>query len=415
MNLIALIIIIALATEYLLQSIAAVLNLRALRKPVPEEFRGSLDESEAEKSRAYTRANTRVSIASSAFFFVLLLLFWFAGGFNLLDQWVRSLGWGEILTGLIYIGILMLARMVLALPFSIWSTFVVEEKFGFNRTTPTTFLADRLKGLLVTIAIGGPLLAAILAFFTWGGDLAWLWAWIGVTLFMLAVQFIAPAWIMPLFNEFKPLEDESLRKKIHDYAESVGFPFQGVWVMDGSRRSGKSNAFFTGFGKNKRIALFDTLVEQHEERELLAIVAHEVGHYKLRHIPKNSILSILQTGVLFALLQFFLLEPALYNAFFMEEISIYAGLLFFGLLYSPVELILSVGMQALSRKYEFEADAFAASTTEDPEGMVQALKKLSKDNLSNLNPHPLHVFLNYSHPPVLERIEAIRAVAPARG
>jgi STE24 endopeptidase len=408
MNIFAVIILFFLLLDYVLNLAADNLNLKSLDQPLPDEFRDVIDDRTYNKSKDYTRTRTRFGIVTGSFDLVVLLVFWFAGGFNWLDQVVQMLGYGVIGTGLFYIGALILFKIILSLPFSIYSTFVIEEQFGFNKTTPKTFVTDRLKSLMLTVLLGGPLLAGVIAFFEFGGPWAWVWAWLIVTAFTLIIQFIAPTWIMPLFNKFEPLEDGELRQKIRDYAAEVRFPLRGVYVMDGSKRSTKSNAFFTGFGKNKRIALFDTLIEKHTPEELVAVLAHEIGHYKKKHIPKNMTISILHTGIMFALLSLFLQVPGLFEAFYMEQMSVYAGLVFFGLLYAPVEMLLSAGMQLLSRKYEFEADAFAAKTLENPEAMVDVLKKLSKDNLSNLTPHPFYVFLNYSHPPVLERIKSIR-------
>ncbi|MDR8392908.1 M48 family metallopeptidase [Aliifodinibius sp. S!AR15-10] len=408
MNIFGIIILVTLLVNYLLNLVADYYNLKALKPDLPEEFDGVYDEETYRRSQEYTRVNTKFGFVSSAFNLVLILVFWFAGGFNWLDQIVRGWELGTIWTGLAYIGILILAKSILSLPFSIYSTFVIEEKFGFNKTTPKTFVLDMLKGLGLGIVLGGPLLAGILAFFTYFETYGWLYAWGAVTAFTLFVQFIAPTWIMPIFNDFEPLEDGELRKKIEDMAASVNFPLQGIFVMDGSKRSSKSNAFFTGFGKNKRIALYDTLIEKHTDEELVAVLAHEVGHYKKKHIIKNMVISILQTGVMFLLLSIFLNAGGLYDAFYMEQQSVYTGLIFFGMLYAPIDMILSIFMQIISRKHEFQADRFAAETTGQPENMVQALKKLSKDNLSNLTPHPFYVFLNYSHPPVLQRIEAVR-------
>lgn len=410
MNIYAVIILLALAVNYLLNLVSDILNLKALRSPLPEEFRDVCDEETYRKSQEYTRVRTRFGLVTSTFSLVVLLIFWFAGGFNWIDQMVRGFGYGTIVSGLGFIGILMLGQSILSLPFSIYSTFVIEERFGFNKTTPATFTADLFKSLSLGVLLGGPLLAGVIAIFEYLGAEAWLYAWVVVILFSLFVQFIAPTWIMPLFNKFTLLEDGELKQAILNYADKVSFPLRGIYKIDGSRRSGKSNAFFTGFGKNKRIALFDTLIDNHTVPELVAVLAHEIGHYKKKHIPRNMAASFLHTGVMLFLLSLFIRVPGLHEAFFMEEVSVYAGLLFFGLLYSPIEMILSVVMQAFSRKHEFEADRYAAETTGDPESMVSALKKLSADNLSNLTPHPFHVYLNYSHPPVTERIRAIRNV-----
>ncbi len=408
MNIFTIIILAAILIDFILGITANRLNLKALSKELPSEFEGVYDEETYAKSQEYTRVNTRFGFITGTFDLMLLLVFWFAGGFNWLDQWARAFDFGVIGTGLIFIGVLVFAKLIISLPFGIYSTFVIEERFGFNKTTPKTFAADRIKGLLLSVVIGAPLLAGVIAFFEYGGTWAWLYAWLVVTAFSLVMQYIAPTWIMPIFNKFTPLEDGELRQAIEDYAEKVNFPLQGIYVIDGSRRSAKSNAFFTGFGKNKRIALFDTLIENHTTEELVAVLAHEIGHYKKKHIVKNMTISILHTGVMFALLSVFLQVPALFDAFYMEEMSIYAGLLFFGLLYSPVETLLGIAMQVMSRKHEYEADRYAAVTISEKEEMVNVLKKLSKDNLSNLTPHPFYVFLNYSHPPVLKRIEAIR-------
>jgi len=408
MNIFAIIILATLLTGFILDLVSEYLNLKSLKKQLPEEFRDVYDEETYAKSQEYTRVNTKFGFITGTFDLAVLLVFWFAGGFNWLDQWARSWDLHMIWTGLCFIGLLLVFKMIISLPFSIYSTFVIEERFGFNKTDAKTFVMDRLKGLLLSVLIGGPLLAGLIAFFAYGGTWAWVYAWIAVTLFSLVMQYVAPTWIMPLFNKFEPLEDGELREAIEKYADKVNFPLQGIYVMDGSKRSSKSNAFFTGFGKNKRIALFDTLIENHTTEELVAVLAHEIGHYKKKHIVKNMVISTMHTGVMFALLSIFLNVPGLFEAFYMEEMSVYAGLVFFGLLYSPVEMILGFFMQKLSRKHEYEADEFAASTVDNREWMVDVLKKLSKDNLSNLTPHPLYVKLNYSHPPVLKRIRAIR-------
>lgn len=409
MNIFIIIILAAILADFVLGIISNRLNLKALSPELPEEFRDVYDEDTYAKSQEYTRVNTRFGFITGTFDLLLLLAFWFAGGFNWLDQWARAFDFGIIVTGLIFIGALSIGKMILSLPFGIYSTFVIEERFGFNKTTVKTYITDMLKGLLLSVIIGAPLLAGIIAFFEYGGTWAWVYAWLAVTAFSLGMQYIAPTWIMPLFNKFEPLEDGELRQAIESYAEKVDFPLQGIYVMDGSRRSAKSNAFFTGFGKNKRIALFDTLIENYTTEELVAVLAHEIGHFKKKHIIKNMGVSILHTGVMFGLLSVFLQVPALFDAFFMDQMSVYAGLLFFGMLYSPVETILGIFMQMASRKHEYEADEYAANTIAKPEEMVHVLKKLSKDNLSNLTPHPFYVFLNYSHPPALKRIERIQS------
>jgi STE24 endopeptidase len=410
MNSYAIIILVTLIAGYLLNLITNMLNLKHLSPVLPKEFEGTYDAEVYRNSQEYTRVYTRFGFLTGSISIVITLIFWFTGGFNYLDTIIRPWNLGVIGTGLTYIAILIVLRSLLSFPFSIYTTFVIEERFGFNKTTIKTFILDILKGLFLGILLGGPLLAGLLYFFHVAGNMAWIYAWGVTTVFSLIVQFIAPTWIMPLFNKFIPLEDGELRESIISYAKKVKFPLKGLFVMDGSKRSKKSNAFFTGFGKNKRIVLFDTLINNHTVGELVSVLAHEVGHYKKHHILKGMIISILHMGLMFYLLSLFLSHQGLFDAFYMDHMSVYAGLIFFGMLFTPIEMILSVIMQIFSRKNEYEADRFAAETTEDADNMVTALKKLSRDNLSNLTPHPVYVFLNYSHPPVLKRIGAINSL-----
>jgi STE24 endopeptidase len=409
MNVYSIIIVVFLILEFALELAGNVLNLKALKLELPSALQGIYKAEEYRKSQEYLRVTTHFDFVTSSFSLVVLLAFWFCGGFNWFDQIVRSWGFIPLVNGLLYIGILFLANSLISLPFSIYSTFVIEERFGFNRTTPLTFVLDRVKGLLLTLLLGGLLLAAVLALFQYAGSYSWLYCWAAVVIISLFLEYIAPTWIMPLFNKFTPMEPGELREAILGYAGSVKFPVKNVLVMDGSKRSSKSNAFVTGFGNNKRIALFDTLIAQHTVQELVAVLAHEVGHYKKKHIIQGVIIGIVHTGIIFFLLSLFLGSSGLFQAFYMRQESIYAGLLFFGLLYTPIELILSIVMHMVSRKNEYEADRFAAETIAEPGNLVDALKKLSATNLSNLAPHPFFVFLNYSHPPLLPRIQAIQA------
>ena len=408
MNEFALIILVAIVGEYALSALSSVLNLRALSPALPAEFGGVFEGERYARSQEYTRTRTRFGLVRGAVSLAVVLAWWQAGGFEWLDQLLRGLGYGSIVTGLLYIGALGLASTVLGLPFRLYSTFVIEQRFGFNRTTPATFATDLAKSLALTLVLGGLLLGAVLVFFEWTGALAWLWCWLAATVFLLVFQFVAPTWIMPLFNTFTPLESGALRDAILDYARRADFPVRDIFVVDGSRRSSKANAFFTGIGRNKRIGLFDTLVRDYGVGELVAVVAHEVGHYKKGHVTQGLALQIGYLGALFFILSLVLRQEGLFEAFYMSEMSIYAGLVFFGLLFTPVELLLSLLVNAVSRKNEFQADAFAAGTTGSGGPLIAALKKLSADSLTNLTPHPLHVFLHYSHPPVLQRIEALR-------
>ena len=407
MNTIAIIILAAIIFDFALNSLADYLNLTMLRNDLPDAFREVYDPDRYRKSQRYLKVNTRFGWVTATFNLTVILVFWFAKGFPLLDEWVRSFNYGPVITGLIYMAILLLFKGLLSLPFSIYATFVIEERFGFNQTTWTTFVKDLAKGLLLAVLLGAPLLAGILAFFVHAGTNAWWYCWIAVTIYMLGVQFIAPTWIMPLFNKFTPLEAGELKSAILSYAGSINFPIENVYVMDGSRRSSKSNAFFTGFGKHRRIVLFDTLIKRHTTGELLAVLAHEMGHYKKKHILQTMVLGILQMGIMLFLLSLFISDQGLFDAFYMPQKSVYAGLIFFAMLYSPLDFFIGLFMQMLSRRNETAADRFSAETTHDPQSMVAALKKLSVHNLSNLMPHPFYVFLNYSHPPVLQRIREL--------
>tara|TARA_R110002096_G_scaffold54841_7_gene141354 strand:- start:2682 stop:3917 length:1236 start_codon:yes stop_codon:yes gene_type:complete len=385
---------------------ATLLNLKSLSPEIPESFRDFVDEDAYEQSQEYTRARAVLGIGEGIFSLVVLFVFWWLGGFSWLDGSVRGLGKGPIVTGLVFIGALVVTQQILSIPFDLYSTFGLEERFGFNRTTPVTWLVDHLKGALLGILIGLPLLAALLWIFE-TVPAAWLWGWIMVTVFSLALTYVAPTWIMPLFNKFQPLEDGELKTAIHEMAEQCDFPLKEVFVMDGSKRSSKSNAFFTGFGNNKRIALFDTLIENHTVPELVGVLAHEIGHFKRRHIVKSMVIGVVTTGLMFFLLGMMMENRALFDAFGVKETSVYVSLVLFGILMSPVNDLLSIGSSYLSRKHEFEADAYAAKVTGNADAMADALRKLSKDNLSNLTPHPFYVFLNYSHPPVVERVKAL--------
>ncbi len=407
MNVFGIAILFALVADCALRISAGALNLSRLQKEVPEPFKGTYDPEKYALSQEYLRVNTRFSWTTSTVDTVAIVVFWFAGGFPALDAFVRSLNFGPVLSGLIFIGALVALKSTLSLPFDIYDTFAIEERFGFNKTTVKTFVIDRIKALFLGIVLGTPLLAAVLWFFEYAGKGAWVYCWIAATMYSLFIHYIAPTWIMPLFNKFRELEEGDLKGAIFSYAESIRFPLANVHVMDGSKRSAKSNAFFTGFGRNKRIVLFDTLIAQHSTKELVAVLAHEMGHYRKKHILKGMILGILESGLIFYLLSVFITHQGLFEAFYLDKPSVYAGLVFFGLLLAPLEFFIGLIALAISRRNEYEADRFAVETTGSGEPMIAALKKLSVNNLSNLLPHPFHVILNYSHPPILERIEAI--------
>ena len=404
-----------LAFSATLQLVIETLNLRLLRPEIPEEFRGVYDAEKYATSQNYQRENTRLALVQSAIMLTLTVGFILLGGFRQVDALARSSGWGLIPTGLLFAAALGLLMLLTGLPFKIYDTFVLEARYGFNRTTPATFVADLAKESALIGLLGGLILGGILWFFTHAGPLAWLYAWGALVVFQLTMMYIAPVWILPLFNKFTPLEVGDLRNALAAYAASRNVSLSGIFKIDGSKRSTKSNAYFTGFGRTKRIALFDTLIEKHTTPEMVSVLAHEVGHDQLGHIRKSLAVSLASSLLMFWILSRFVATPGLYAAFGVPfttvggQLPIYAGLFFFGFLYTPIGMIVSLFSNVLSRKHEFEADAFAARTTGTPEPMIAALKKLSVDNLSNLTPHPLKVFLEYSHPPVLARIAALRS------
>lgn len=401
------IVVLIICTSYLLELVVSILNVRALSADLPDEFADTLSPREYLKSQRYTRATTFFDLTESSYTLVLTLLFIAFDGFSYLDLLARRYSHDEILAGMIFTGSFLLLSFFTKLPFSIYFTFVIEERFGFNKTTVKTFILDILKSGLLIVIIGGPLLALIFWFFLNTGSFGWLFCWIGVVLFSLLLQYLAPVIILPLFNKFTPLSEGHLRDAILDYARQQKFIIQGIYTMDGSKRSGKLNAFFTGFGKFKKIVFFDTLLEKLEEREILAVLAHEMGHYKLHHIPQMILASILQTGIMFYLLSIFLKTAGIAEAFIVEP-SVYSSLVFFGFLYAPISLLVSTFFHVMSRKHEFEADRYACSTTGSADMLITSLKKLSKANLANLTPHPLKVFIYYSHPPLLSRIQHLR-------
>lgn len=382
------------------------LNLKNLKTEVPPEFQNFYDAEKYKKSQEYLKTNTLYGLLQSGISTLLLILFIALGGFNEVDLIVRSISFDPIIQGLIYIGALSFLSYLVSLPFQIYDTFVIEEKFGFNKTTPKTFAMDQIKGLLMGAILGGIVLSVILWFFESFKN-AWFWVFLFVVGFQLFMMFIAPVTIMPLFNKFTPLEDGELKNEIESFARKENFKLSGLFKMDGSKRSTKANAYFTGFGRFRRIVLFDTLISKHTKEELIAVLAHEIGHYKEKHIFRQLIVSILSTGLTFFVFSLVMENPNLFNAFDMQNISIYASFVFFGIFYAPISALFSLYSLYLSRKYEFEADDYAKRTYGHPKALSNALKKLSVDSLSNLNPHPLKVFFEYTHPPVLERVKSL--------
>lgn len=408
MNIYAVVIYSVLIADYVIGVVTEILNVRAASLTLPEEFVGYYDEALYARSQQYLKDRTRYGFVSRTFFRTLTILFIALGGFNYVDLWVRRAQLPQVPAGLLFAAVILFGLRLLHIPFSIYNTFVIEKKYGFNRTTPKTFVLDILKSWILTAFFGGIAFAAVIWLFQVTGRWGWLCCWLFAVAYTLFINFIYPVLIMPLFNKFTPLPEGELKTAIEEYARSQKFALAGIFTMDGSRRSTKSNAFFTGLGRFRRIALLDTLIQQHTTDELVSVLAHEIGHYKKRHIVKGILLSVLSMGLMFYLLSLFMNNPELFSAFRMENLSIYASLFFFGFLYQPISMIINIVELIVSRRYEYEADSFAVTTYAQPEAMITAIKKLCVHNLSNLTPHPLKVFLQYGHPPVLKRIEAIQ-------
>ena len=383
------------------------LNAKHYDDPIPVELNDVYDEDEYKKSQSYKKTNYKFGIWSSLFSLVLTLGFLFFDGFEFVDNAARSFSENTIVVALIFFGIIMLGSDLISTPFSYYKTFVIEERFGFNKTTKKTFILDKIKGLIMMAIIGGGILALIIWFYQQTQDLFWLYAWGIVTLFTIFMNMFYSKLIVPLFNKQTPLEAGNLRDKISEYAKSVGFNLDKIFIIDGSKRSTKANAYFSGFGNEKRVTLYDTLVKELSDEEIVAVLAHEVGHYKRKHIIYNLIASIALTGLTLFILSIFISNPLLSNALGVEIPSFHVGLIAFGLLYSPISELTGLVMNHLSRKFEYQADNYAKDTYA-AEPLVTSLKKLSKNSLSNLTPHPSYVLAHYSHPTLLQRVKNLR-------
>ncbi|WP_242158794.1 M48 family metallopeptidase [Aestuariivivens sediminis] len=401
------IIIALLIINFLIDKIIDALNAKHYKDDLPQELHDVYDQEEYKKSQRYKATNYRFGIITSTFSLLLTLGFLGLDGFEIVDNLARSITDNPILIALLFFGIIMLGSDLITLPFSYYSTFVIEEKFGFNKTTVKTFVLDKIKGWFMMALIGGGLLTLILWSYQATGPNFWLYAWALVALFTIFMNMFYSKLIVPLFNKQTPLEAGSLMDKISAYAKTVGFKLDKIFVIDGSKRSTKANAYFSGFGNEKRVTLFDTLINDLEDEEIVAVLAHEVGHYKRRHIIFNLFASILLTGVMLYILSLFISNPLLSHALGVKTASFHIGLIAFALLYSPISEITGLGMNMLSRAFEYEADNYA-KTTYKAEPLISALKKLSKNSLSNLTPHPAYVFMHYSHPTLLQRIKNLR-------
>lgn len=401
-------IIVILISEFILATTLNFLNAKSFKDQVPQDLRDIYSPEEYEKSQNYKCTNYRFGILTSIFSIVLILSILIFGGFGWIDDFVSGLTDNRTLQSLLFFGLIMIGSDVLNTPFSYYQTFVIEEKFGFNKTTHKTFVIDKIKGWIMIVVLGGGILTMVLWFFEWAGSSFWLYTWGLITVFTIFMNLFYSKLIVPLFNKQEPLEDGNLKTKIESYAKNVGFELKNIFVINGSKRSTKANAYFSGFGKEKRVTLYDTLINDLEEDEIVAVLAHEVGHYKKNHILFNLATSILLTGVMLFILSLFINNPSVSLAIGVNAPSFHAALIGFGMLYSPISEITGLLMNYFSRKFEYQADDFAKDTF-SAAPLVTSLKKLSKNSLSNLTPHPAYVFMHYSHPPLKDRIRNLKA------
>jgi STE24 endopeptidase len=392
--------------EFIFSKVLENLNLKTWDKPLPAEVKDLYSPEKYKEARDYAFENNKVASVSGAISLVVSLSFLYFGGFAWADGLVRMYTDNAIIQGLFFFGVLGLGSSIISLPFELYSTFVIEEKYGFNKTTVSTFIADKIKGLLMGIVIGGGLYALLAWLFQQLGNHFWWTAWIVVTVVSVFFAMFYTSWILPLFNKLTPLEEGELRTAIEKYAAKVNFPLTNVFVMDGSKRSTKANAFFSGLGTKKNIVLYDTLVNEMTIDEITAVLAHEVGHYKKKHIYQSMVLSVFQMGVLFFVFGMLAKSPLMASVLGAKENSFYLALVTFSLLYSPISLVTGLLMNLFSRKNEYEADAYARDTY-DAEPLMTSLKKMSVHHLSNLQPHPAYVFVHYSHPTLLQRMKAV--------
>ena len=392
-----------LILKFIFDTTIDALNAKRYNDAIPSELEGVYNEKEYLKSQAYKKENYNFSLLISIFSIITTLLFFILDGFAFVDAIAKGFSSNSILITLIFFGIILFGSDLLSLPFSYYKTFVIEEKFGFNKTTKKTFVIDKLKGWFMLAVIGGGILALITWFYQITTSNFWIYAWALVTVFSIFMNLFYSKLIVPLFNKQTPLEAGILKNNIESFAQKIGFKLDNIFVIDGSKRSTKANAYFSGFGTQKRITLFDTLINDLETDEIVAVLAHEVGHYKKKHIIYNLFLSIILTGITFYILSLLVGNINLSNALGVAMPSFHIGLIAFGILYSPISEITSLFMNALSRKFEYEADDYAKHNF-GAAPLINALKKLSKNSLSNLTPSNLYVKIHYSHPTLLQRV-----------
>lgn len=406
-NTIFIIIVALVVFDFVFEQWLHYLNDRYRMREIPPEGKDIYPADEYKRSQLYEKDKSRFSLITSAFSLITILLLLFLGGFAFLDNVLRSYTAQPVWLALLFFGILGLASDLINTPFSVYGIFVIEQKYGFNKTTPKTYILDKLKSWLLGIVLGAPLLAFIVWLFGMGGHYTWVIAWGGISLFMIFITFFYSTLIVPLFNKQTPLPEGELKEAINELAVKTGFRLKDVFVMDGSKRSAKANAYFTGFGSKKRIVLYDTLIEQLNTSELLAVLAHEIGHYKKKHVLINMVISLAETGLFLFILSLFVQSPVLSKALGVIIPSFHVGVITFGIIYGFITTIPGIFMNNYSRANEYEADRYAALHFE-AQALISGLKKLSLKNLSNLMPHPWYVFVYYSHPPLLKRIKALQ-------
>ena len=391
--------------NYLFSNILDYINHKNWKDEIPFELKDFYEKERYEKAKNYAISKNKISLYSSTLSFLLIICLLFFNGYGLLDRFVSQYDSSFIKSGLFFL-ILYIINTLISLPFSYYNTFVIEEKFGFNRTTKTTFFIDFIKSSFLSILIGGLLLFLALSLYNKFNQGFWLWLWIGLSLLMILINMFYADLIVPIFNKLKPLESGELREKIEKYSKEVGYMLKNIYVIDGSKRSTKANAFFSGLGPRKTIALYDTLIQKHSDNELVAVLAHEVGHYKKKHIFLGLILTIIQIGIMTFFFELCLSVPEISRALGGANNNFHLGLIGFSIIFSPISILSGILMKFVSRKNEFEADAYAKETF-NGEDLALALKKLSADSLSNIYPHPLYVFFHYSHPPLIKRLRAL--------
>jgi len=374
---------------------------------IPPQLEGIYDKEDYAKQQDYQKANSRFGLYTSLFSFAVMMIVLIFGIFGWLDEYLRQYIYNELLLTLAFFGVIYIINDIITLPFDYYSTFVIEERFGFNKSTKKVFWLDQIKGLLLAIVLGGGILALIVWLYGTLGDYAWLYAWGSITVFSLFMTLFYSNIIVPMFNKQTPLEAGELRNAIEAFAAKAGFAINNIYVMDASKRSSKANAYFTGFGAKKRIVLFDTLISELDTDEIVAVLAHEIGHYKKKHTIQGIIQSVIFTGIMLFLLSWFLDNKEIAEALGGKLPSFHLGMIAFSILFTPISMIIGIFSSIVSRKNEYQADAYAASF--DLAGpLISGLKKLSVKSLSNLNPDPLYVFYYYSHPTLLQRMEALR-------